>query len=137
MKKSKYGTLSQERSWKSMDASVLNQAFECDAEAQSALGSKNGHGLPPPTKFANVKQKDMEISGGSCSSFTRGDNNVVRMDSRPVTSVSADFEQLNYVDTNAAPCTSTQAERRKLRKSINFAAGLQNEVERRRQTSNG
>jgi hypothetical protein len=116
-----------------MDASSLNQAFECDVEENSALGAKNG--LPPPTKFSIAKQKDMDPT--TRDSLTALSNNAaIKIDSCTITSVSADLELLNYTDTIPAPQTTTQVERRKLRRKVNFAAGLQNEVERRRQKGN-
>jgi hypothetical protein len=139
---------SADKSWKSLDAASLNTLYESVGSGKcltsndlESYPSSEALALPPPAKFSRRKlQLDMETNdaGASTPSKTLSTSSSDTMLSFP--SAEDDFadslvlqEFFCDADNASQPISPKKAARRKLQREANFALGLQNEAERRRQ----
>ena len=142
---------SADKSWKSLDAASLNNLYEFVGSVEcltsndlESYPSSEALTLPPPAKFSNSRRKlqlDVEINdaGASTPSMTLSSSSSDTMlsfpfaeDDLPEPLVLQEF--ICNADNASQPISPQKAARRKLQREANFALGLQNEAERRRQT---
>jgi hypothetical protein len=140
-----------DKAWKSLDAASLDKAYDtivpdrclASTDLESYPSSKSPT-LPPPAKFFISRRKQSEMmetrdAGASSpltpSSCSSTDNVLSFLFEGSVGSDSPVLQGDYFYLAEYAPqpLSPQKAARRNLQRKVNFALGLQNEAERRRQ----